>query len=344
MVAPLQIQAKTTHRGLYESFDFRGVSADERYAFILRHTFSRPWLARGHLEVSLLCFDRQTRQTICVSEQEELRPEQEKQLLLLKDWQNCTFSLGSGSFFTIQRDNLRGKLHTSQGSISWSLRLYRQDKTVHSFPPNLCINRLWPRQQVSICDRQLKYLGKIQHHALDIAGEFLGTNHHYAGHGYPLEYASAQGRHFAEDKDAYFYGLSSRLHVGQVLKTPYLSMASLYVYGRWYNFRQLSRSFRHQLEALDNFRWRIQFSNQDYGLEVDVNGQNPRLTAWAGWHVPQPTGSRVVVKATPFAQAKLTLYSKTNMATIASLTTQSMELRTLLPENLAEGYGFWVDP
>jgi hypothetical protein len=121
-------------------------------------------------------------------------------------------------------------------------------------------------------------------------------------------------------------------------------MATLLAGGNWYNFNQFSRSFGHHTEAVDNYRWRISYFNADYGLDVAVDGSNPRLKPWAGWHAGQPAGGRAVVKLTPFADARLTLYKRASHEVIAELHSAAMELKTCLPENLPGGYGFWVDP
>lgn len=344
MVSPVHMHLQTRKRGLYESFDFRGVSADQRYAFLLRHTVIRPWLGRSRLEVAMICFDRKTRQTFCLAEQEELSATQEQQLAKARDWENCTFSLSSGSFFEIGRDSLRGKLHTTQGSVHWHLRLFRRDACVHALPPGLCRRWSWPRHKVQVRDAFVKYLGKIQMAGLDLAGDFSGSNQHYWGDGYPMEFAAGQCNAFDEDSTAVFHGFSSRLQLANIVKTPYLGMATLTVDGRWYNFNQLSRCFRHHVEALDNFRWRVSYINGEHGLDVEVSGDNPRMTPWAGWHAEQPGGGRAVVKATPFAHARLTLYQRASHQIIAELHSTSMELKTHLPENLPGGYGFWIDP
>jgi hypothetical protein len=344
MVSPVRMHLQNTKRGLYETFDFRGVSADGRYAFTLKHSVCKPWLAQGLVEVAMICYDRKTAKTYCIAEQEELSVSHQKQLKNAEHWENCTFSFASGSFFEISRNTIRGKLHTAQGSVSWSLSLQRRDEVLHQFPQELCYQLPWPRYKVQMRDCFLKFEGKIQFADFALAGELFGTNHHYWGDGYPYEYAAAQCNRFIEDPGAFFYGFSTRLNVGKFFKTPYLSMASLKLRGRWYNFNEVKYSFRHSLEALDNYRWRISYMNGDYGLDVEVNGSNPRMAPWAGWHVEQPLGERAVVKSTAFAKAVMTLYKRGSMEVIAELSSDAVELKTLLPENLAEGQGFWVAP
>lgn len=344
MVSAVQIQAQTTKRGIYETCDFRGLSADGRYAFILKHTIFKPWLGKGIITVAVMCFDRQTRKTHSFAEQEELSLHLEQQLKQAISWDDCTFSFATGSFFVINRELMRGKIHTNQGAISWHWQLQRQDEVLQQLPPALCYELPWPRHKVQVRDCFLRYHGKMQCVGLSLSGTFSGSSHHYWGDGYPVEYAAAQANHFLEDKDAFFYGFSSRLSVAKLFTSPYLSMASLKVRGRWYNFNSVLQSARHQVEALDNYRWRMTFLSADYGLELDVDGSNPRLKAWAAWHAEQPFGERAVVKVSPFASATLSLYQRRTMALLAELSTEDMELKTLLPENVAENSGFLAVP
>jgi hypothetical protein len=228
--------------------------------------------------------------------------------------------------------------------MSWNLQLQRQDEGLHPLPPSICFELPWPRHKVQVRDCFITYYGKIQCGHLLLSGAFAGSNHHYWGDGYPVEYASAQTHHFIEEKDAFFYGFSARLRIGRLFNTPYLSMASLKLRGHWYNFNQSLESVRHHVEALDNYRWRMTFLNNDYGLDVDVDGANPRIQAWVAWHAEQPLSGRSVVKMTPFAKGSVTLYRRSTMELIAELTTQDMELKTLLPENTADSMTFAAIP
>lgn len=341
MVSPIQIQMQKSKRGLYESFDFRGISADGRYAFVLKHTLFTSWLGQGTIEVVMHCIDRKTGKKHALIEHEVLSSSHEKQLNQANNWDNCVFSFASGSFFDISREVLRGKLHTEQGSISWHFNLRRSDEVFSLLPQTWLYYLPWPRHKMQIRDFSLTYHGKIQLAGQSWTGEFLGTNHHYWGDGYPYEFAAAQCSHFDEDVNACFYGFSTRLSVGKWFKTPYLSMAALKLHGRWYYFNELRYCVRHSLDALDNYRWRISFVNADYGLDVEIDGSNPRILPWLAWQVEQPLGLPSVVKATEFAQGTLTLYKRSSMAVMAELHSASIELKTLLPENIAEGQGFW---
>lgn len=344
MVSPIKMHVKTSKRGIYETFDFRGLSADGRYAFTLKHTVFKPWLGHGSITVAMICFDHKTTKIQSFYEQEALSVTQQIQLNHADHWENCTFGFATGSFFEISRDVLRGKLHTHQGSMSWHLNVQRHDEVLEQFPQTVCYHLPWPRHKIQIRDCFLRYYGKIQCAGLSLSGEFSGSNHHYWGDGYPVEYAAAQCNHFVEDTGAFFYGFSARLSVSKLFTTPYLSMASLKLHGCWYHFNQVWQSFQHHVEALDNYRWRITFLNADYGLNVDIEGRNPRMQAWVGWHAERALGGRSVIKMTPFAVGAVTLYRRGSMELITELTTHDMELKTLLPENHPESSDFWIAP
>lgn len=340
-----RIQLLSARGGLYETFDYRAVTADQSRAFILRHTVFRPlWNQAGYVEVALLGFDREQARTWCVVEREELTAGHRKLLARAGEWQELVFSFGSGSFFEIRPDRLRGKLHTSEGAAEWHCELQGRDEALPLLPSDFWYRMPWPGHKVSLRDCFLKFRGRFSVAGLSAEGELGGSNLHYWGNGYPYEYAAAQCSRFEEDAGACFYGLSTRLRLGRVVKSPYLSLAALKLRGRWHHFNEVSGLMRHRLEALDNYRWRVTFLGGDVGLEVDVDGVNPRMLPWAAWHCDHPYGARGVVKTTPFARAEMTLFDRKSHETLATLTSVEAELKTLLPENLPENAGFRAGP
>ncbi len=343
MFANATIQSRATRRGLYETYDISGLSADGRYAWLLKHTVFRPlWRGGGLVEAALICFDRITGARRCVVERESLEGAHLKQIQGATDWRGFSFSFGSGSFFEIGRDVLRGKLHAPGGPAAWSLALDRRDEALQPLPSDFFYRLPWPRHKVRLDDCALGMQGRLRAGDLVLEGVFQGTSRHYWGDGYPHEFAAAQCSRFEGQEEAFFYGLSTRLSLGK-LRSPYLGVASLKWRGRWHHFNQPSASFRHRLEALDNYRWRITFLNREYGLEVEVDGGNPRITPWTAWHAEHPLGGRSVIKLTPFARGTLVLYRRRNGERVAELKSGHVELKTLLPENLPEGGGFLAE-
>ena len=336
MALTSRLQIMTTRGGLYETHDFRGESADGRYAFILKHVTFRPlWRGNGLVEVALMCFDRVSGSRQCVVERESMTELHHRQLKKIADWEHFTFSFGSGSFVEVSRNRLRGKLHSAEAAAVWDLRLQRPEQSAGNFGYELP----WPKHGIRVSDGNLAGEGRLAAGKLALTGSFALTNTHYWGNGYPHEFAAGQCSHFDGESGAGFYGFNTRLSLGR-LKSPYLGMACLKLRGRRYAFDSLAGSFRHRLESLDNYRWRVTFLNAEYGLEVLVDGQNPRITPWMAWHADHPSGGRSVVKVTPFAQAELVLFRRRNQERVAVLKTGSMELKTLLPENVPESAGF----
>lgn len=340
MILPAELHAPSSRRGLYEVFEFNGVSADGRYAFLVRHACTMPrWRNPGVMEVALMCFDRKLNRTACVVEREEMTALHLKQLQRGGGWEGLGFSFGSGAFFEVGRQNLRGKIYGESGGGHWKLELQRRDELLLPLPGEKLYRWSWPRHKVLIRDCALEFQGVLQVGDMRMEGVFAGANLHYWGEGYPHEFASAQCAAFSEDAGAYFYGFSTKLTLGR-LSSPYLGMAVLKVRGRRYAFNELAGCFRHHLEALDNYRWRISFLGPEFGLNVEIDGSNPRMTPWQAWHADHPKGGRSVLKMTPFARGDFTLYRRRNAEQVAVLSSSSVELKTLLPENLPESGGF----
>lgn len=340
-----RIQLLSARGGLYETFDYRAVSADRRVTFILRHTLFRPlWNQPGYVEVALLAFEQGKAATRCIVEREDLSAGHRKLLARAADWEGLVFSFASGSFFEIGPDRLRGKLHTAEGAAEWHCTLQGRDEGLDLLPADYWYELPWPGHKVALRDCFLKFQGRFTVGDLTVEGELTGANLHYWGNGYPYEYAAAQCSHFEEDPGACFYGVTARLRLGRILKSPYLSLAALKLRGRWHRFNEVTGLMRHRLEALDNYRWRVTFLNRDVGLEVDVDGANPRMLPWAAWHSDHPYGSRGVMKVTPYARAELTLFDRKTHEQLATLSSPLAELKTLLPENLPESAGFQAGP
>lgn len=340
MIQPAELQALSARRGLYEVFEFNGVSADGRYAFLVRHACTMPRSrSPGVMEVAMMCFDRKLNRTACVVEREEMTGLHLKQLKRSAGWDDMGFSFGSGAFFEISPLWLRGKLYGDGGGGNWKLALQRRNEVLLPLPLDRLYAWSWNRHKVLIRDCAVRFEGVLQIGDMRLEGAFAGANLHYWGDGYPHEFATAQCAHFGQDADAYFYGLSTRVALGG-LKSPYLGLAVLKVRGRRYEFNDLAGSFRHRLEALDNYRWRISFLSREFGLNVEIDGSNPRMMPWQAWHADHPRGGRSILKMTPFASGELTLYRRRNAEQVAVLQSDTIELKTLLPENLPEGGGF----
>lgn len=319
-----------------ENFDFRGVSADGRYGFLLRHSLQRSEQG-ALLQVVMMCFDKKNAQTHTIHEQQHLSSQQLNNLLMQKNWQSCCFSFASGAFFEISKDSLRGKLHSHAGSVSWYLRLHRQNQEWQLHNPVWYAFKKWPPYKLQVHDNHIKYLGKIHYANLDLAGDFLGSNVHYWGKSYPNEYALAHCTQFNSPRQGFFSGFSSRIAVSKRLYSPYLSMATLKIGQHSYHFQHITRCLRHKVQALDDYRWHVQYQNADYILDVEIEGANPRLLPWVAWQLQGQ-----VTKNTELARGTFTLYQRHSLQIVECLQSDAIALHTHLPENISHEHGFWL--
>ena len=323
-----------------ESFSFRGHSADSRYAFVIEHRLHQT-AQDVVLTLSLACFDKQLTKTYTIHEQQLLSSSQLEAFLAQKTWQQCVFSLQSGSFFEIGHDVLRGKLHSHAGSFSWHLRLQRHHQTWQLNNRLWYLVPFWPRHKLQLADINIKYLGKINSSHVDWAGDFKGSSCHYWGYGYPNEYAVALTHQFNSNREGFFCGFSQRPAAKIAFNLPYCSLATLKIGQKTYHFQELTQCLRHQVTALDDYHWHIRYQNADYMLEVEIEGANPRLTPWVSW---QDMSSNVI-KASSFAQGKFTLYHRQSLQVEECLHSQQVFLQSRLPENTASSdEGFWLNP
>ncbi|HQV79720.1 MAG: hypothetical protein KBF23_01200 [Agitococcus sp.] len=339
-INPSRMQFDTQSKASFiERFGFRGLSNDGRYAFLLEHSLQKTAQDAACLTVLLVCFDKKTTKTHTIYEQESLSTAQLTQFLAHKTWKNCVFSFASGAFFEINQDNLRGKLHSHLGSVSWHLRLHRQHQVWQLKNPLWYWLKKWPASKLQLADSNIKYLGKIQTPDLDLATDFAGSSFHYWGVGHPAEYAFAECHQFNSTREGFFCGFSRRASLSPRFSLPYFSMASFKIGQKTYHFQELKHCLRHKVDALDDYRWHISYQNAHYILEVEIEGINPRLMPWVSW---QSTG--VAIKTTEFAQGKFILYRRDTLEVEESLLSEAVTLQTHLPENMTHEPSFWLTP
>lgn len=338
----IQLQESARGRGLYESFYFRGTTSDGGAAFWLKHNLlRRPGGKKVLVEATMVTSDRRTGKTACVYEREEVPAASFARLARNGQWEAAAFNFSSGSFFQISRERLKGKLHTASGSAAWDLALTRSDEVLFHFPHERYYTLPLPSKKLLTRDCRLGFEGRVSCAGMVLAGSFLGMNGHNWGSAHAHEYAYANCNGFREDSEAYFDGFTARLGLlGGWLKTPYLSMASLKTGGRWYHFNRLLDAPRQPIDALDNYRWLLGFSNETHRLEVAIDGANPRVEPWVALNYEHPDGRRSVVKNTKFAAGRLRLFEKDAPTALCELNSEFFELETLLPDNVPGNLGY----
>lgn len=342
MIDPVSFALPAARDGLYESFYFRGTSSDGRHAFWLKHN-----LLRRHgqstvtLENAFVIFDQVTGEAEVVYDKEDLSIAAFAAFIRAGHWEQASANFATGSFFSISRESLRGKLHTPRGSAQWELALNRSDEVLYHFASDRLYHLPWPKKKIITRDCFLRFSGRISCAGITVEGDFIGMNGHNWGTEHAHEYAYADCNMFAEEEGAYFDGFSVKLALARgLIKSPYLSMCSLKTGERWHYFNALTTSWKQRVESVDDYRWIATFVNDTHRLELHVDGQNPRLKPWVALHYDHPGGARSVVKNTKFARGDLRLFSKADGRLVKELTSDFFELETLLPGNLPSGKGY----
>lgn len=342
MIDPVSFALPGARNGLYESFYFRGTSGDGRHAFWLKHN-----LLRRHgqstitLENAFIIFDRVTGEAEVVYDKEDLSAAAFASFVRSGHWEQASANFATGSFFSISREDLRGKLHTSRGTAQWELALDRSDEVLYHFASDRLYQLPWPKKKIITRDCFLRFSGRISCAGITVEGNFLGMNGHNWGTEHAHEYAYADCNLFAEEEGAYFDGFTVKLALARgLLKSPYLSMCSLKTEGRWHHFNALTDSWKQRVESLDDYRWIATFVNDTHRLELHVDGQNPRLEPWVALHYDHPGGARSVVKNTKFARGTVRLFNAADGRLLKELSSEFFELETLLPGNLPSGKGY----
>lgn len=335
MVDPAALIMTRARDGLYEAFCFRGNSVDGQQAFWLRHNLLRRHGERGVLlEVTLVLFDRKSGEVVTAHDREDMSPQAFSALARSRHWEALSANLASGSFFEINREKIRGKLHTRRGSAAWDVTLTRSDEALYHFPHARLYQLPFPKKKILTRDVYLQFSGRFSVGDMVIEGDFIGANGHNWGAEHAHEYAYASCNMFREDPGACFDGFTAKLALAAgLVRTPRLSLAALKVKGSWHYFNALSRAYQQDVHALHDYDWSITLKNSTHRLELLVSGANPRLEPWVALHYEHPGGARSVVKNTKFATGRLQLFELGQQSPIAGLSSDCFELETLLPGN-----------
>jgi hypothetical protein len=339
MIDPVAIQLLQAgkSKGLHEAFSFQGRSADGVHAFWLRHELLR---RRGSRDIQvdnvLVTFDRRTGVTQCIHEQETITPAAFKQAARSGQWSTFSFNFASGSFFEISPEGLRGRMHTRKGSAAWELALTPGAGLYRPFASER-LYRLHRLPCILLPASALELQGRVSCAGMVLNGPFRGNSQHQWSGGRPEEFAWSLCNRFHHDEEAFFSGLSLRYTLAAgLLKTPYMSLASLQVGGKWHHFNSLLGSTGQVVTALDNYRWLASFENRSHRLEVTIDGANPRIEPWVALHEQAADGTHVLVKNTKFAAGKLRLYEKHDQEPVHELGSEFFELETRWGEGVQE--------
>ena len=329
-------------RGLYESFYFRGTSADGGQAFWLKHNLLR---LHHHdevwLEGALILFDRASNKTSAVYAREVLDGERFQRIMEQgRDWEHVALDVSRTAFVEINRNYLGGRLSGEGGYAHWDLQVHHRGPELAPFPYKAMYCLPWPRNKMLTRDCHVDFKGSMTAGGLAFDGVFHGMNGHIWGSEHAHAYANANCASFASHQDAYFDGFSARLALGGGrFVTPYLSMASLYVRGRWHHFNSLMRVARQKVLRFEDRAWQAQLFNSSHRLEVEVDGASPAQLPWVALNYADPQRKRAVVNNTKFATLRLRLVHR-NGELQEELASEVCELETLLPGTAPKGRGY----
>lgn len=336
MIAPNRVQLTLTprNRGLYESFYFRGNSRDGRYGFWLKHNLLRFKNDRFvTIECSLLLFDKNICNTKILKVAERLTDYEYSRHPSLQegDWDNLSFRFQNGSYFKISRQELSGQINSDIGQARWTLDLERSNNVYHHFSNNWFYTSFFPKKKILTRDTFITFTGEIKSGSdEEWRGEFYGMNGHNWGKEHAFAYAYANCNQFNNNQVAYFDALSAKIvFLNGTIKSPYLSLASLRIGDKWYNFNSVATSFCHRVKKLSQKEWCAEFRNKNYILRIDIDGNEPQ-TPWVALNYLHPSRKNSVVNNTKFAKGSLTLIKKETGEEIAKLDSEYFELETLI--------------
>lgn len=346
MIDPAALIMARTRGGLYEAFYFRGHSLDGQQAFWLKHKLLRREGGRGvMLEVTLVLFDRKSGEVITAHDREDLSPVSFSALSRAQHWEALSANLASGSFFEINRERIRGKIHGMRGSAAWEAVLTRSDEVLHHFPYAQLYKLPFPNSKILTRDVYMQFKGRFSVGNKVVEGDFVGINRHSWGTEYAHEYAYAACNKFDEEETACFEGFSAKLRLAAgFLRTPSLSVAALKAQGQWHYFNVPRRAYPPRVNALHDYQWSLTLHNATHRLEVSVNGANPRLQPWLAVHDEHPGGACSVVKNTMFARGRVQLFENKQASPLLELTSDDFELETLLPANVPADHAYIAVP
>lgn len=329
-------------RGLYESFYFRGTSADGKHAFWLKHNMLRHKGSRDvRLEGALMLFDRNANKTSAVYSCEVIDGERfERMSHQAIDWEHVALQLRNGSSVQIGRNYLSGHITGEGGSARWDLQVQRSGMKLMPFPHESMYRLPWPSNKLLTRDCHVDFRGSLWAGELAFSGRFHGMNGHNWGTGHPHCYAYANCAQFRGRDSAYFDGFSAQVPLaGGLVVTPRLSVGALHARGQWHIFNSLRRVAGHPVRRLDDYHWQVELANDSHRLEVDVDGASPQELPWVALNYEHPDRHRSPIKSTKFASLKLRLLRR-NGEVEDELFSDACELETLLPANrpATEGY------
>ncbi len=339
MVNPTKIeigQNKKT-RNLYESFYFRGNLQNTGYSFWLKHNligFNNDSNIRIDNALILFDEDRSLTQVYQQSTNIDFNLFQQKYLQEDISWRKIKFEFASSGFCQLDFENenvfLKGKIADKEGPVEWDLKLTLSQISYYHFDKKWFYHCFFPKKKILTADCFVQYSGKISSKFLNCQGFFLGMNGHNWGKEHAYQYAYANCNQWTNEQNnsekIYFDCFSAKILIAQ-LKTPYLSAASLFYKNNWFHFNKVMCSWRHLVHNLELKKYCVTFLNDDYKLELEINGEGH---AWVTLDYDHPSRKISKVNNTKHATGSIKLTRLKDLSLVVNLLTSSFELETLL--------------
>jgi len=329
----IQLNRKSQKNGLYESYYYRGNHEDGNSAFWLKHNllmFAGDCNVR--VQSTLITFDKNKDHSETFNHMEVISLDEylDRFSENKKSWNEFEYEFRNGSKMKVSSEVLKGELILpKEEKISWNLSLKPSNETYYHFSNNWFYHGFFPKKKILTKDISLKFTGQLSVPRGDMEGTFLGINGHNWGKEHAYKYAYGNCNQFQEDSDAYFDGFSAKISLAKgLIKSPYLSGASLKFGGQWYHFNNVLTSYKHCVQNLLEKKWQITFVNKDYLLEANIIGNDE---IWAHLNYDHPSGKVSTVHNTKFAKGTLILKSQKDKEIIKVLRSNFFELESLIP-------------
>lgn len=327
VIDPTQIYLNPSciRAGLYESYYFRGNSSS--LSFWLKHNFIQfkkdPFVS---IDATFIIFDHQHEKSFYLKKRVTLPQDEFFKKIENKNWLELKFVLDQNSYFEISEKHLEGTISDNGQLIKWNFNLSPSNEPYYHLEPHfLYRSPLFPKKKLLTRDIKIGFKGWIQFNEINFNSEWVGLCGHNWGKEHAHKYVYANCNQFSED--AYFDGYSAQILIGS-LKSPLLSGGSLKWHNEWYHFRSFCKIIQHQIHQIDNKIWSITFENQNYTLNMNIDGLK---SLWVELIYDHPSRKQSLIANTKNAKGNLTLFNKKfPHEPLVHLESENFELESLM--------------
>jgi len=316
--------------GLYESYYFRG-NSDCGQSFWLKHNlmlFKKE--QRVRMESIVILFDKTKNYAKSYKNEEFISIEEYEKLKQSFDgkWINFKYQFKNG-YMQITPNSLKGEFQENGSiTISWNLKTKYSNETYYHFSDQKFYTIGFPKKKILTKDIGVFFEGEIVTPTAKFQNKFYGMNGHNWGTEHAYKYIYANCNQFVGQNHCYFDGFSAQILLGKLIKSPLLSGCSLKIKDNWYHFNNVLSSWKHNVKSLALNRWVATFKNENYILELMIDGES---VPWVTLKYDHPSKKISNVHNTKYANGTIKLIEKKSMKEVASLKSSWFELESLIP-------------